>query len=68
MRELVKGLGLTPSSATKTVQSWSALNQFKGPGPKYMAAEPDPYDLSSRIVKLTPKGQRAIGAILGTDE
>lgn len=63
-QEIIRTLGMIPSSVTKIVQSWSALTRDKKQGPKYIVAEADPMNLSTKIVKITPKGKRAVELLL----
>lgn len=66
LQEIIRSLNLVPSSATKLVQSWSHLDQNKQPGPKYLVAEADPMNLSTKVIKITPRGAKAVELLLET--
>lgn len=66
-QEIIKRLDMIPSSVTKIVQSWSALTPDKKPGPKYLTTEADPMNLSTKVVRITPRGKKAVELLLNAE-
>lgn len=65
MSDLINRLGLARAHASKVVASWTKLTHTKQPGPGYVENAPDPMNLNTRIVKLTPAGRKYIEQIAG---
>jgi DNA-binding MarR family transcriptional regulator len=61
---LVKGADLSPSATSKHIASWTKLTAAKKPGPGYLESRPDPMNLKTRIISLTPRGREAVESIL----
>lgn len=68
LQTMIRDLALTPSHATKIAQSWSHRDANRKPGPNYVSIEPDPMNLSTKLIKLTLKGQKAVEFMLGLSD
>ena len=55
---LIHELDMSRSQASKVVSDLSFLTSTKEKGPDLVDSQPDPMNLRSRIVKLTPKGRK----------
>lgn len=55
---LIHELELSRSQASKVVADLTELTSRKEPGPGLVESVPDPMNMRTRIVKLTPKGRQ----------
>ncbi len=53
---LLDYLGLTRSTASKVIASLTDLTPEKAKGPGFVTSTPDPMNLKTKIIRITPKG------------
>jgi DNA-binding MarR family transcriptional regulator len=63
--ELIQRAGVATAHGSKLIASWCALNHLKEKGPGFVESEPDPMNLATKIVRLTPKGRKYLEQIAG---
>lgn len=67
LTELTKRASVNQSNTSKMVHNMTKLTSAKKPGPGFVTAESDPMDLSTKIVRLTPRGREVVSMIFGED-
>ena len=53
------------SNCSKIIADLTHLTYRKAPGPALVRSDADPMNMRIRIIRLTPKGEKAVAAILG---
>jgi len=65
METLCRRANLKPSAASKNVADLTNLTSKKRRGPGLVTCVPDPMNLRTRVVTLTPAGAALVAALLG---